>query len=708
MARLSIPDVPSYAVFPSATAQAIFPFSFPVFAKADLNVTVNDVPLAQSDFTLSGTLADGGGYQGGTITLNTAATGKVVIARNVITARAAQFAPANTTPVGSIDQALNRDMAILQDVRRDLARALMVGYGETAPGLTDLLTGIAETAIARDEAVAAATILNGVLLDVRSLPEFYGAVSGTVSASVAISNTLALKVAVNTGIKIDGRGRTYDIYGEYRPTLACRLSNITLRQRSTDSAIEKHFLIDGLTASDILLDNVTIDCNGLTQVGEQSQARAIQISSFVGRLVMRDCTVINGKNITAVELVGLVNPVVTGLRVREFYPSFATEPTDDVCQGLLLTNCTNPVVSGFDIENMVASWPGAPTVRRQYSRGLVVGNSTGGLITGGRVRNVEQPIDLTGGAYGFTVSNNLVIDAGTWGIKCANRFNDITVENNTIIRPGFAGIVITAPASVTGVMPSRVTVRNNTIKDPGSSGLWGAGSDALGPRGPAGIKVGGTSTAVAGYPAGIRMFGNTIEDSQTAKTMVWGIDVFVGTPGNDAAFPALPAVMMVEEWGNVITGWSTGGRQRGCQYHRCSLVGTGSFSATNNAWVAVPFTAAPDLDDTAALHDPSTNPSFITVRETGTYAVRGFMPWDNIAVGVRGLRFRVAGGSSYAQVRLPSGYGAAGQGTEMEVSGFFRVLAGQRVELEAFQNSGAVVSQPLTGCTLELAMVQRG
>lgn len=538
-------------------------------------------------------------------------------------------------------------------------------------------------------------------------PEAFGCVSGVLGAGQAIANTVALRAAVNSGLQVDGGGRTFDIYGEFRPTLACRLRNIRLRQRSTDSSIEKHFLMDGLPSDRISLENVTIDCNGLTQVGGMSQARALQISSYAGLVILDNLEIVNGKNITAVELVGLQSPVVRGLRVRDFYPSFATEPTDDVCQGLSLTSCTNALVTGHDIRDMKATWTGAPTNRRGYSRGIVVGTSTGGLITQGRLQNVEQGIDLTGGAYGYTVSNNLIVDAGTWGIKNANRFNDNTIENNTIIRPGNAGIVLSAPGDATGVQPSRITVRNNTIKDPGASGLWPASSDSLGPRGPAGIKVGGRTVASPGYPAGVRMFGNTIEDSQAIKTMVWGIDVTMASAGDDQAFPALTNVPMVEEWDNTITGWSTGGRQRGCQYHRCGLTGTGTLSFANNTWVAIPFTLSPDRDDTAAMHDPAVNPSFITVRESGLYAIRAFLPWDNVAVGVRGLRFRVAGGNSFSQVRVPTGYGSTGS-AELEIFGLVRIQAGQRVELEGFQDSGNAVVQSLAGCTIDVALVQRG
>ncbi|QTC90460.1 hypothetical protein [Brevundimonas goettingensis] len=142
MARLNIPDEPTFQTYTVTTAQAVFPFTFAVFAKADLRVTVDGAPLGQSDFVLSGPITESGGYQGGVVTLNTAAiAGQVVIiSRFVAPVRASQFAPANTVPVGSIDQALNRLTAAQQDLQRQFDG----GFNPTlAAGISFLPAGTA-------------------------------------------------------------------------------------------------------------------------------------------------------------------------------------------------------------------------------------------------------------------------------------------------------------------------------------------------------------------------------------------------------------------------------------------------------------------------------------------------------------------------------------------------------------------------------------
>lgn len=132
MARLTIPDEQTFAEFSVVTPTSVFPFTFSIFAKADLTVLVDEVALDQSAFTLSGAVLEGGGYDGGSVTLNASVNEVTVrVERNIAPARTSNFAPANSTPVGSIDQALNRLTAGQQDLGRRV--------GETRERLEDAI-----------------------------------------------------------------------------------------------------------------------------------------------------------------------------------------------------------------------------------------------------------------------------------------------------------------------------------------------------------------------------------------------------------------------------------------------------------------------------------------------------------------------------------------------------------------------------------------
>lgn len=196
MARLNIPDEPTFQTYTVTAAQSVFPFDFAVFAKADLNVEVAGVGLDQSAFTLSGTLLENGGYQGGTITLNDAvANAEVSVYRAVVPARASQFAPSNTVPVGSVDQALNRLTANIQDIQRNVARAVKAGLGEAPPDPQDVID--AAGLISTRAAVDGANLTLANILALRSnlqiaylTPESCGYVVGGSLASQEAAMTL--------------------------------------------------------------------------------------------------------------------------------------------------------------------------------------------------------------------------------------------------------------------------------------------------------------------------------------------------------------------------------------------------------------------------------------------------------------------------------------------------------------------------------------
>lgn len=151
MAKITIPDEPTIATFPVTTANDTFPIDFAVFAKADLRVMVGVTELEQGDFLFDGTLLDGGGYQGGTVTLNTpAASTTVRIWRDLLPQRSENFGPVTSVPVSAVDLALSRQMAVSQDIKRDQEAVL-----DALPYLADLPAALEGVYEARDEAVAA-------------------------------------------------------------------------------------------------------------------------------------------------------------------------------------------------------------------------------------------------------------------------------------------------------------------------------------------------------------------------------------------------------------------------------------------------------------------------------------------------------------------------------------------------------------------------
>lgn len=159
MAQLTIPDEVTAATYTVVATQTVFPFSFAVFSKADLHFSVGGIELQQSDFTLSGTLLSGGGYQGGTVTLNVGVSAtSCVLWRETGKSRTTNFTPASSVSVRDIDTALNRAMSISQDIVRDEALAVRVPAGGTASMLLPNATGRANSILAFDGNGAAVVV----------------------------------------------------------------------------------------------------------------------------------------------------------------------------------------------------------------------------------------------------------------------------------------------------------------------------------------------------------------------------------------------------------------------------------------------------------------------------------------------------------------------------------------------------------------------
>lgn len=111
-----------------------FSFGFPYFAKADLDVRVDGTRLTTSQFTdTPGSGSATAGYDGGSVTLNTAAAvgAKVSIARDTTAERTANLSGGGMTPT-ALDAALNKSMMLHQEHKRDIDRAVKFPVDEAA------------------------------------------------------------------------------------------------------------------------------------------------------------------------------------------------------------------------------------------------------------------------------------------------------------------------------------------------------------------------------------------------------------------------------------------------------------------------------------------------------------------------------------------------------------------------------------------------
>lgn len=252
MARLTIPTETTVAEFTVSTLTEDFPIAFSIFTKDDLSVTVDGVASA---FSFTGTKLEGGGYNGGTVSLpEPILSGAVRIVRDVLPARTSNFAPNASVPIGSVDLALNRLTATQQDQRRQFetvfddvveeagapltaataAAATAASSANTAAELANAATTAANTAAAlantkagladaaagasaaQTALAAAATTSANTAADAADIAAAYALAAGRVVETVADLSTI-VSPAIGDGARVvaDPLGDVTDGNGEW-------------------------------------------------------------------------------------------------------------------------------------------------------------------------------------------------------------------------------------------------------------------------------------------------------------------------------------------------------------------------------------------------------------------------------------------------------------------------------------------------------------
>jgi hypothetical protein len=108
------------------------------------------------------------------------------------------------------------------------------------------------------------------------------------------------------------------------------------------------------------------------------------------------------------------------------------------------------------------------------------------------------------------------------------------------------------------------------------------------------------------------------------------------------------------------------------------------------AYTTIPFDS--EFEDTDNIHDPAVNPSRLTCRTAGIYAIEATLGMDGPTGGDRyaAIRYTPTAGLAYYIAQLSCAPGSSGVGT-LNVKAIKRMAVGDYVELRGavFQASGA-------------------
>jgi hypothetical protein len=130
--HIRIGDIAPRVHYVADGVQSAFTFPFPIFAAADLAVRLDGAPLAYG-FTVEGA----GRSEGGTLRFAAppAAGARVTLLRRIALSRTSDFQPNGVLRAATLNDELDRQVAVLQEVRDEVSSAIRLDPSEPPTGM---------------------------------------------------------------------------------------------------------------------------------------------------------------------------------------------------------------------------------------------------------------------------------------------------------------------------------------------------------------------------------------------------------------------------------------------------------------------------------------------------------------------------------------------------------------------------------------------
>jgi hypothetical protein len=119
----------------------------------------------------------------------------------------------------------------------------------------------------------------------------------------------------------------------------------------------------------------------------------------------------------------------------------------------------------------------------------------------------------------------------------------------------------------------------------------------------------------------------------------------------------------------------------------CLAKSTATTNIADSTFVTLAL--AGEIFDTDAIHDNVTNNSRLTITRSGTYIINAMSDFTANATGVRTLLI-LKNGASYIQLPSEAASGASATGMAVAING--QLVAGDYLQLQAWQNSGITLT----------------
>ncbi|MEW6121301.1 MAG: phage tail fiber protein [Pseudomonadota bacterium] len=505
--------------------------------------------------------------------------------------------------------------------------------------------------------------------------ETWGAVgNGTTNDIVAVGKALTVGKVVRGLAR-----RWYGVAGNVLLPSGLVMEDTRFRQLTPTGGNRRTLLADNV--SRVTLRRVTVDRNGTGTYGNMNDDAGVWIAGGSGHLI-EDLEVFgwdmgNGLVVVNATDFSLIRP-----RVYNIQYVLATNPGDDRVQGIWLTGCSHFTVADYNISSLGGSIAGAPTSR--WSRALAIGGCSDFSLSGGRIFDVDQGVDITGGDGNirFRLTACASSRCRSYGFKFANSPIEGNITSCIGVDCGLASFVVSGPVAAGIPSPRDITFTACKSINVGSNREWL-------PNAPTGFLIlqGPFDTS---RPRPVKIIGCEAIDTQAVPTMAWGARNQINNVN-----PGEPFNQLID----FTSRGHTAGASTGFQYPAARLRRTAAQSIPNNNTTFIAWDA--EYYDGCNLHSTTSNTEIMTGFAPGWYRVSARAGFAASGAGKRQLWLRVSG-VNYDDT-MAQAVGSASLDTILSTTGLFYLVENSTVVASVFQDSGGSLNLLHAYSTLEVA-----
>lgn len=314
---------------------------------------------------------------------------------------------------------------------------------------------------------------------------------------------------------LDGGGKTYAISGNLTAPQKAVLRDFNIIQLDPNVTGRKTIVHSHGTGL-LRLENGTIEQIGSLTSGTVADNSAVRMNG--GQLIVRNVTFKFGGRGSVIQIVNGQNVVIEQNIFEEIDYRFAGGNEDVFAIWL------NGTTGGTIQRNQIKGAYNNPVSGSRDYRVGAGANGSDGITMGGclfvtvannYIDHVGEGIDLTGSAgnYDNLIFGNVVREVGAFGIKLANTAMRNMVDRNTIVKAGYAGIVLNAPNVAVSTNVELNDIRGNVIGSTGWQTVWSGYTRAA-------ILV-LNSGYYPNYPTNNRFIDNVIDNNGTADWAIY-------------------------------------------------------------------------------------------------------------------------------------------------------------------------------------------